>query len=470
MPAVDPSALSAPILPQYNPALETARFFAGKIYDEQNRRQLAAAANKKGFREHLGKISYWHGHRPYFVQALNGLQNKIAKYEYDRINPFDEVNHPEAWADINNLAQGVEMAASASDSFGKNMDWAYRTAAANPDKFDLAAYRTGMKDLMGLPFDEQVTYQPDKLLVAREQPVDFWESTRNLAKNIGEQSSTIENGDRTVTSKKPSKQAIDNTWSNFKTTNDFDYGVRTLTKSKNPATGANFTADEAERAMRNEFESRLSSEYKSVLDEEKKGNSWTFGAGSASGPDIEAQYDKYQVAGTNAPGAQFGDAIIFRGKSGANPKPQSITADLTIDVFEEDASGNTKKDKQGNPIKKGVVGVESIDDFVPVRLYIDPANGKIFIQGNGTYENEEGTKKSSDMNILVDRNNKKMIEYKFLGGQTIEDFMAQAKGGSAGAKKTSKAQIKDLVGKPGYEGYTEQELIDYYKSQGYEIE
>lgn len=36
-------------------------------------------------------------------------------------------------------------------------------------------------------------------------------------------------------------------------------------------------------------------------------------------------------------------------------------------------------------------------------------------------------------------------------------------------KTVTRSTIKSLVGKQGYEGYTEQELIDYYKSQGYNI-
>jgi len=38
------------------------------------------------------------------------------------------------------------------------------------------------------------------------------------------------------------------------------------------------------------------------------------------------------------------------------------------------------------------------------------------------------------------------------------------------AKTATRAQIKALVGTKGYEGYTEQELIDYYKSQGFNIQ
>jgi len=37
-------------------------------------------------------------------------------------------------------------------------------------------------------------------------------------------------------------------------------------------------------------------------------------------------------------------------------------------------------------------------------------------------------------------------------------------------KTTTRTKIKSLVGTKGYEGYTEQELIDYYKSQGYNIQ
>jgi len=41
---------------------------------------------------------------------------------------------------------------------------------------------------------------------------------------------------------------------------------------------------------------------------------------------------------------------------------------------------------------------------------------------------------------------------------------------SGDTKSVPKSTIKNLVGKKGYEGYTEQELIEYYKSQGYNVE
>jgi hypothetical protein len=44
-----------------------------------------------------------------------------------------------------------------------------------------------------------------------------------------------------------------------------------------------------------------------------------------------------------------------------------------------------------------------------------------------------------------------------------------AKTAATGSKTTTLSNIKALVGKTGYEGYTEKELIEYYKSQGYEV-
>jgi len=52
------------------------------------------------------------------------------------------------------------------------------------------------------------------------------------------------------------------------------------------------------------------------------------------------------------------------------------------------------------------------------------------------------------------------------GGQQTQ---AKPQTKPAGGKVTTAAKIKSLVGTKGYEGYTEKELMDYYKSQGYEI-
>lgn len=56
----------------------------------------------------------------------------------------------------------------------------------------------------------------------------------------------------------------------------------------------------------------------------------------------------------------------------------------------------------------------------------------------------------------------------------LSDDKAPAAGKTSSAapkagKSVSTSKIKSLVGQPGYEGYTEKELIEYYKSQGYTI-
>lgn len=51
----------------------------------------------------------------------------------------------------------------------------------------------------------------------------------------------------------------------------------------------------------------------------------------------------------------------------------------------------------------------------------------------------------------------------------VQQQVAQQSKPSQG-KTTTRSKIKALVGTKGYEGYTEQELIDYYKSQGYTIQ
>lgn len=45
-----------------------------------------------------------------------------------------------------------------------------------------------------------------------------------------------------------------------------------------------------------------------------------------------------------------------------------------------------------------------------------------------------------------------------------------ANSSTAKSKTITSAQLKSFIGKPGYEGYDEKELADYYKSQGYTIQ
>jgi len=55
------------------------------------------------------------------------------------------------------------------------------------------------------------------------------------------------------------------------------------------------------------------------------------------------------------------------------------------------------------------------------------------------------------------------------GGKAVQPEVKAKETTQASAKITTRETIKGLVGKPGYEGYTEQELVDYYLKQEYTI-
>lgn len=109
-----------------------------------------------------------------------------------------------------------------------------------------------------------------------------------------------------------------------------------------------------------------------------------------------------------------------------------------------------------------------------------------------TYTNSDGdevTKTIPSKNLVIDGNNEAQDRSKLnsflkdvtdgsLGLKESQIRTNQASGKIKGAqttktstpqKSTTRSAIKSLVGKKGYEGYTEKELIDYYKSQGYNI-
>lgn len=74
----------------------------------------------------------------------------------------------------------------------------------------------------------------------------------------------------------------------------------------------------------------------------------------------------------------------------------------------------------------------------------------------------------SQLNALVSEvTGDKISETKFKTGNAS----GKIKGGTSKTttKTATMSQVKSLIGKKGYEGYTEKELVDYYKSQGYTI-
>jgi hypothetical protein len=62
-------------------------------------------------------------------------------------------------------------------------------------------------------------------------------------------------------------------------------------------------------------------------------------------------------------------------------------------------------------------------------------------------------------------------EYKSAKNKLNSEYQSrsQSKPTTKSTKNTTMSAIKSLVGTKGYEGYTEKELVDYYKSQGYTI-
>lgn len=97
--------------------------------------------------------------------------------------------------------------------------------------------------------------------------------------------------------------------------------------------------------------------------------------------------------------------------------------------------------------------------------------------GEEEYVDEDGYKAYRTIRIPYDKVKGKMEAITGVSLQDVKNNFgigpvkkSDSKIVSKGGKKVSSTVIKNLVGKKGYEGYTEKELVDYYKSQGYSIE
>ena len=106
--------------------------------------------------------------------------------------------------------------------------------------------------------------------------------------------------------------------------------------------------------------------------------------------------------------------------------------------------------------------------------------GEIIIDGNGEYElDSEKSKTIPIQNFKVDLS-KLLLTKSKTGSEVVDEFSGDSTPRETESftistveknppKTVSASTIKSLVGKKGYEGYTEKELMDYYKSQGYII-
>jgi len=162
--------------------------------------------------------------------------------------------------------------------------------------------------------------------------------------------------------------------------------------------------------------------------------------------------------------------ITYLNPKGINPEIELPAGDIYS--IEENELGNTVIDK--------LEPLQGVNYFKPNRfrnidgkLFLevtkktieteyDPLTGQIKTPVESKYlmpaTPEIKNKLDTEFGISVD----KIIDsYKKTGEKKTE---------KSGTKKTSVKTIKNLVGKPGYEGYTEKELIEHYKKDGYQIE
>lgn len=134
----------------------------------------------------------------------------------------------------------------------------------------------------------------------------------------------------------------------------------------------------------------------------------------------------------------------------------------------KDKSGNKIQLTKDEAIKQGYI------EYVPVIIgngtYKDPADPEtktspqpIVVEAD-QYINKVNGKSSQALN---DAYNKLYVQ-KQLADKLNGTSQASTKANQN--KVVPRSKIKSLVGTKGYEGYTEQELVDYYKSQGYSIE
>lgn len=112
---------------------------------------------------------------------------------------------------------------------------------------------------------------------------------------------------------------------------------------------------------------------------------------------------------------------------------------------------------------------------VPARITTKIVDGKpksvAIPQRDFTVKKGDANAESKLNSFLNEVTGEKISESKFRTGNASGKTKTTKQGTtkSSSTKTASMSQVRSLVGKPGYEGYSEKELIDYYKSQGYTI-
>lgn len=239
------------------------------------------------------------------------------------------------------------------------------------------------------------------------------------------------------------------------------------------------------------FKERLRQWYP-MEEELKVDDKWTPPASGSGGAAKDAGYSRsYQEGSIKTevgPAREYGQvplAHLSAGK-GKLAAPNQFFGESGREVFMHPTA--VVADETGKKYLLGKVAKEpgttrvSQDEAGNITFEVqDPSSGKMEKASEIEYFNQ------LEDRFLPYERNKGGIENTFPGlteqsiDQTLQPwYQKQARGGNraastqrapaSGSKTASSASIRSLVGKPGYEEYTEQELLDYYRSQGYKIQ
>lgn len=169
------------------------------------------------------------------------------------------------------------------------------------------------------------------------------------------------------------------------------------------------------------------------------------------------------------------------GFAAANKKEVNVTQDITKDGSRIVAF--QRKDPTENKPLNFVINKGALVDGEPQeKEIVISGTPSYFIQKRGDATpkliivDKDGEKRELTYTPEVANNIKNEYGFNFYdikGGSipknvNLSDFTKNKKSNNS-LKFVTKSQISSLVGKKGFEGYSEKELMDYYKSQGYEI-
>jgi len=161
---------------------------------------------------------------------------------------------------------------------------------------------------------------------------------------------------------------------------------------------------------------------------------------------------------------------------------QKLVSDMLTGVpgSGETLTNRLKADPSYDPKTELGIKVEgdNIKFTIPARRKFDPKANN----GAGDYAdvqpshvvtiNKQDPNADVELNELVNQLTGEKVDISALrtvGGKKHLPTVQNNAGTGQHGKTTTLQQIQSKVGKPGFEGYTQQELVDYYKAQGYNI-